>query len=106
MLEFVTGIQKEFGTAATYFAVAIFLSTIPFCLYKKRWLDVGPVVMLLLTSAGVASGFKITMLTMFLPLNQLGALGDDKPALIVGGLATLVLSLREVVNNWRKVTDI
>jgi uncharacterized membrane protein YczE len=69
--EWIAVFQKEFATAAAYAAAVIFISTIPFCIFKRRWPEVAHLVMMLL----------------------------------IGGFATLVLSLREATANWRKVTN-
>lgn len=98
--------QAEFGTAASMFGLFAFVSALPVCAYKRRWPEIGAVVMMLLSTAGVASGLKIIFFTVSLAGEQLGSLADDKPALLIGGLATLVLSMRESSVNWRKVAGL
>lgn len=99
-------LPAEFGTLTAYLAVFVFLTTVPFCLYHKTWPDTGQVVIMLLSSVGAASGVKIIYLTTSLPIDKLGALADDKGALVVGGLATLALSMKEAISNWRKVAGV
>jgi hypothetical protein len=106
LTEWASSFQREFGNAASYCVLLVFLSTVPFCVHKQRWPEIGAIALLLLTSAGALSGFKVILLTLLLPLAQLGSLADDKPALILGGVAMVVLSLREAAANWRKITAI
>jgi hypothetical protein len=98
--------KEELGRTVAVICVVIWISTIPFCFYKRSWPDIGATVIMLLSTIGVISGFKIAFFTLYLPLHELGPLTDDKPALIIGGLATFVFSLREATANWRKVANI
>lgn len=105
MIERIIALFKtEFGTIASIVAFLVFMKAMLVCACKRRWPEIGPVVVMLLSAAGVVSGIKIAVLTLFLPVAQLGPLADDKPALLIGGLATFVLSLREATSNWRKTT--
>jgi hypothetical protein len=98
------GAEFGFGTATACFVVLVFLSTIPFCVYRRRWPSVGHVVIMLLGSAGAASGLKITLLTVAASAPVLGALASDRLSLIVGGIATLLVSASEATGAWRKIT--
>lgn len=98
--------KTDFGANAALCSAIVAISVVPFCIYKKQWPDLGSFVMMGLSSAGVSSGVKIAVLTLCLPAAQLGPLADDKAALMIGGLATMVLSLREAVGSWRKCTGI
>ena len=91
---------------AALLVLAVFVSVQPFCVYKRRWPEMGATVVMLLSTTGIAFGFKVSVLVLYLPAAQLGALAGDKPALIIGGLATLTLSVREAVENWRGVTGV
>jgi hypothetical protein len=106
MPDLITLLSSQFGTLAAYIAVFVFLSSIVGCIYKKQWPDTGPMVIMLLSTLGTASGAKIAYLMLALPADKLGALADDKGALMIGGLATLTLSLKETCTYWRKVTGI
>lgn len=97
--------SPNFGTIAAIFAIVVCFAATPFCIWKaKKWPDIGDTLVLALAAAGVISGGKITYLTVMMSSQELGLLADDKPALVVGGLATLSLSLREMVTKWRIVS--
>lgn len=98
--------RAEFGTTASGLLVFVFASVMPFCAIQRRWPDLGLLVMMMLSTAGIASGAKIIVLTLSMPLAQLGPLADDKPALMIGGVAILVLSLREAASYWCKLTGV
>jgi hypothetical protein len=106
MPDFFPALPTEFGTVAAYIAVIVFLTALPFCVYKKKWPDTGGLFIMLLSAVGAAAGAKVAYLTILLPVDKLGALADDKGVLAVGGLATLSLALKEAITNWRKVTGI
>lgn len=92
----------DFGTKAAIFAVFVFVTTLPFCVYKKQWPDIGSLTVMTLGAAGTASGIKITVLTVWLPLVQLGPLGDDKPALVLGDLSLLLSPCEKQVSTGEK----
>jgi len=91
------------GTLAAVTGLVAFLAAVPFAIRKNRWPEVGEIVLLVLAAAGMVSGVKITVLTLFMDAKHLGALADDKPALFLGGIAAFYVAFRETVTHWRKV---
>ena len=94
--------RMDFGTRAAIFAVSVFIIPLPFCMYKKQWPDIGSLTVMTRGAAGTSSGIRITVLTVWLPLVQLGPLGDDKPALVLGGLVAFVVSCERQVSTGEK----
>lgn len=82
----------------------VFIAAMAVCAHRRKWPETGPLASMLLGVTGTVAGIKITILTITLPSVQLGALADDKGALILGGIVTFVVSLREAVGHWLKVT--
>jgi hypothetical protein len=105
MGELLASFQRNFGTIAAVLLVLVFISVLPICARRRRWPKLGHLVVMLLSTAGAASGFKVSLLTMCLPAAQLGSLADDKPALMIGGIATLMMSLQGAVTFWRKISS-
>lgn len=103
MSELLGVFQRNFGTVAAILLVIVFISVLPVCARRHRWPRLGHLVLMLLSTAGAASGFKVSLLTLCLPGAQLGSLADDKPALMVSGLAMLMMSLQGAVTFWRKI---
>jgi hypothetical protein len=96
----------DFGTKATVLMAVVFFSTLPFCIYRRKWPDIGCLLMMLIGIAGTLAGIRISALTICLPIAQLGALADDKPTLFIGGLVTFVIALRDAITHWRAITQI
>lgn len=92
----------NFQTKAASVSLAIFITTIPVCIVQKKWPEIGASACLVLGSAGTLAGLKIMVLTVGLPIAQLGPLGDDRPTLLIGGVSAFLFCMRETVSCWRK----
>jgi hypothetical protein len=69
---------------------------------KKKWGDIGEFITAMLAAAGAVSGIKIVVLTLTVDTIKLGALAEDRAALVVGGAATAILAMREGAAKWKK----
>lgn len=97
-------LNEDFGATAAILAVIAFVSTLPSCFRRKSWPEVGATIVMLLGVGGTFAGIKICILTICLPVLQLGSLANDKPALLMGGIVTFLVSLRAAVEHWHHVT--
>ncbi|HEX7682729.1 MAG TPA: hypothetical protein VF446_04210 [Trinickia sp.] len=96
----------DFGTYGTALATLTLLSILVCNAYKKKWGDIGEMIMAMLAAAGAVSGLKIVLLTYVVEASKLGALADDRAALFIGGAATFVLSLKEGAEKWKSAACI
>jgi hypothetical protein len=87
----------DFGGLATWSALICALSAGVVGACNRRWPEIGELVTVMLAATGTVSGMKIVILTMMIEPIRLGALAEDKAALVVGGAVTTILSLREGV---------
>lgn len=92
----------DFGTYAAVAALVCVVGILAGNAYNKKWGDLGDVVMAMLAAAGFISGLKIVVLTFAIDPKQLGALSDDRAALLIGGAATTVLALKEGLEKAKK----
>jgi hypothetical protein len=95
--------KEDFGTTASVFVMIVVIPALIGSAWHKRWPEVGETTLLVFSSAALISGAKILILTLCLTTLQLGPLGDDKPTLLLGGIATLIVAAREAASNWKKV---
>ena len=99
-------LQNDFGTTASIFVVVLVSSAMIVAAFNRNPVKIDDVTLLVFGSAGTISGFKILVLTLALKSNQLGPLGDDKPTLLLGGIAAILVAAKEGFQNWRKVAGI
>jgi hypothetical protein len=103
LTDWAVALGSDFGDTASYFILTVFLSALPFCIYKQRWPQIDQAVALLVSSWSAISGIKIFLLALLLPSAQLGLLANDKPALILGAVVLILLSLKGAMTSWRMV---
>ena len=99
-------LSSDFSSAVALFAAIGFLSTIPFCIYKRQWPRTDAAISMMLDTIGIAIGVKIVCLALALPLDRLGIFADDKAFILVGGIALVVATLRQAVDHWRQVVNL
>jgi len=105
MGEWVTNVFREdFGTNASIFVIIVIATALAVAGCKRRPVKIDDIVYLVFGSGGAISGVKILVLTLTLTTKQLGPLGDDKPTLLLGGIAAVAVAAREAFLNWRKVS--
>jgi hypothetical protein len=98
--------QKNWGTHASVFVLVIVVPIIIIAALRKNAFEIGDIILLALGTAGFASGIRILVLTLGLEDAQLGSLADDKPTLILGGIAAVLATGKEMWGGTRKVTGI
>jgi hypothetical protein len=101
-----TVFREDFGTNASIFVMILVATGLIVAGCKRRAVKIEDIVLLVFGSAGSISGLKILVLTLTLKPAQLGPLGDDKPTLLLGGIAAIAVAAREAFLNWRKVSGI
>ena len=99
-------VQTSSETKAVSLVVLLFLSTLPFCFYKRNWPDTTLVTLMSLGAVTAVAGIKIIVLALLLPVSQMGQFGDAKTALLLGGLISLIVSSKETVASWRAITHL
>lgn len=99
-------IPFDIGLASAVAGLIACSSTWPFCYYKRLWPEIGPSIVLFFGAVGTVSGFKLVFFTLTIEATKLGPLADDRAALMVGGLVTLILGTKEGVLKWREITTL
>lgn len=98
--------REDFGTNASVFVIIVVLSALLVAGWRRRPVKIDDIVYLVFGSGSSISGVKILVLTLTLTPKQLGPLGDDKPTLLLGGIAAVAVATREAFLNWRKVSGL
>jgi hypothetical protein len=80
--------KEDWGTKAAIFVLVVTLPALAGALFRRK-----------------APGAKILILMVSVQSAQLGPLSDDKPTLLIGGLAALVVGTREAIQRWGKVAN-
>lgn len=86
---------EDFGTTAATATILIFIAVLAAATFKQQKVDIGKLLVALFSGIGTMSGLKIVLLTYLLSAENLGSLADDRPTLMIGGFATLLLSTRQ-----------
>ena len=98
--------RNDGGTHASVFVLIIIVPVLLTAAVKKHAFEIGDVIVVSLSSAGFASGAKILVLVLCLDSDQLGPLSDDKPTLILGGIAALLVTAKETWVGSKKITGL
>lgn len=92
--------------AATIAVIVFLLVGLVCLLHTKTWPEGGETLKTALAAASTCSGLKIVIFTLLLNAEKLGPLADDRPALILGGLATVLFGARETYSGFRAAANL